>query len=52
MKKINYYRLYQCGDEDGCNVWTKARTKEEAENNIRDDYYNIDKLELISVKKD
>lgn len=29
-----YFRLYQCGDEDGDTVWTEANSWEEAESNI------------------
>ena len=46
---IYYFRLYQCGDEDGYTVWTEADSQTEAENDIRSDYYNID--ELVFLKK-
>ena len=46
MKRF-YFRLYQCGDEDGDNVWTMANTKQEAEAKIRREYHSIDKLEFI-----
>ena len=46
MKRF-YFRLYQCGDEDGDNVWVMASTKQEAEAKLRREYHSIDRLEFI-----
>lgn len=46
MKKF-YFRLYQCGDEDGDTVWTRASSWDEAESNIYSDYHSIDRLDRL-----
>lgn len=43
MKKY-VFRIYQCGDEDGDNVWQTADSKIEAEEIIRSEYYSVDKV--------
>ena len=48
--KTYYFRIYQCNDEDGDTVWTIADSASEAESNIREEYYDIDRLELIGSK--
>ena len=45
--KTYYFRLYQCGDEDGDNIYQEAKTRQEAEAIIRREYHSIDKLEFI-----
>ena len=45
--KEYYFRLYQCGDEDGDTVWTRAESWSEAESNIYSDYHSIDKLDRL-----
>ena len=48
--KTYYFRLYQCGDEDGDTVWTEANSWEEAESNIYSDYHSIDRLDQLYAK--
>lgn len=46
MKRF-YFRIYQCGDEDGDSIYQEAKTRQEAEAIIRREYHSIDKLEFI-----
>ena len=45
-----YFRLYQCGDEDGDTVWTEADSLKEASSNIYSDYHSIDRIELLYTR--
>lgn len=49
MKKF-YFRLYQCGDEDGDTIWEEANSWEEAESNVYSDYHSIDRLDRLYSK--
>ena len=44
-----YFRIYQCGDEDGDNIWVSANSEEEAREQVYQDYHSIDDLLLMSV---
>ena len=45
-----YFRIYQCGDEDGDNIWVEAPSEEEARESVYHDYHSIDDLLLIRTK--
>lgn len=45
-----YFRLYQCGDEDGDTVWTPAYNWQDAEQHIRSEYHSIDRLDHLYCK--
>ena len=47
--KTYYFRIYQCGDEDGDNIWVRANSEEEARAEVYHDYHSIDELLLMSV---
>jgi hypothetical protein len=47
--KTYYFRIYQCGDEDGDNIWVKANSEEEARAQVYHDYHSIDDLLLMGV---
>jgi hypothetical protein len=47
--KTYYFRIYQCGDEDGDNIWVKANSEEEARDQVYHDYHSIDDLLLMGV---
>lgn len=49
MKRF-YFRIYQEDDEDGDNVWVDAENENEARCQIRQDYWGINELVLISSK--
>lgn len=51
MKKY-IFRIKQNGEEDGSSVWVSANSKEEAEADIRNEYWGIDELYLIRVEDD
>lgn len=46
------FRIRQNGEEDGSSVWVRANSKEEAEAEVRHDYWGIDDLFLIRVEDD
>lgn len=48
--KTYYFRLYQCGDEDGDTVFQRADSWEQAEYIIRSDYHSIDRLDRLYAK--
>lgn len=48
--KTYYFRLYQCGDEDGDTVFITAATWAQAEEEIYSDYHSIDRLERLYYK--
>ena len=48
--KTYYFRIYQCGDEDGDNIWVEANSEEEAREQVYHDYHSIDDLLLMMVK--
>ena len=44
-----YFRIYQCGDEDGDNIWVEANSEEEARSQVYQDYHSIDDLLLMDI---
>ena len=50
MKRY-YFRIYQCGDPDGSNVWVDATSESEAKSEIMSEYHSIDRIELIQSEK-
>lgn len=48
--KTYYFRLFQCGDEDGDTVWCTAATWSQAEEQIYQDYHSIDRLDRLYCK--
>ncbi len=44
-----YFRIYQCGDEDGDNIWVDANSEEEARAQVYHDWHSIDDLLLMEV---
>lgn len=46
---IYNFRIYQCGDEDGDNIWVRADSEEEARAEVYHDYHSVDELLLMSV---
>lgn len=50
MEKKYIFRIYQNGEEDGSSVWVTARSKEEAEEKIRREYWGIDDMFLLRVE--
>jgi len=44
------FRLHQCGDEDGDNIWQEARSWQEAEEIVRQEYHSIDRLDRLYAK--
>jgi len=48
--KTYYFRLYQCGDEDGDTIWERASSWDEAERQIDQYYHSIDRLDRLYCK--
>lgn len=48
--KRYYFRIYQCGDEDGDNIWEEATSLEEAKRQVYMDYHSIDRLDFLYSK--
>lgn len=44
-----YFRAYRANDEDGENLWADAYSEQEARNQIYDDNWGIETLDLIKV---
>lgn len=51
MKKY-IFRIYQNGEEDGSSIWVRANSKEEAEHEVRSEYWGIDDLFLLRVEEE
>ena len=49
MKRY-YFRIYQCGDEDGDNIWVDAESEADARAKVYHDWHSIDDLILMHVK--
>ena len=46
-----YFRIYQCGDEDGSTVWVDANSREDAREKVLREYHSIDDLFIIKSEK-
>ena len=44
------FRISQNGDPDGDNIWVRARSEQEARDEVYSEYWGIDRLELLFVK--
>ena len=48
--KTYYFRLYQCGDEDGDTIFVTAASWPQAEEMVFQDYHSIDRLNRLYCK--
>lgn len=48
--KTYYFRLYQCGDEDGDTILVTAATWTQAEEQVFQEYHSIDRLDRLYCK--
>jgi len=49
-QKRFYFRIRQCGDEDGDNIWVDATSESEARDKVYSEWHSINDLMLIKVK--
>lgn len=48
--KTYYFRLFQCGDEDGDTIFVTAASWPQAEEMVFQDYHSIDRLDRLYCK--
>jgi len=51
MKKTYYITYISKTDHDCCTAWTEARTKEEAEADVRSEYWDIEGIIEIRERR-
>ena len=52
MKKLKKWKVnYTTTEGDSCSVWEEAETREEAESNVRNEYWDVKEIvQTIEIK--
>lgn len=48
---VYYVDYISSSDHDVCHVWTEANSKEEARNNVKSEYWDIEEIISISTRR-